>query len=71
MILLNFFRARELKVNEAFEMLKKTLQWRKEMKIDSILKEDFGSDLASDAYMNGVDRVINESSNTLCLHDDF
>ncbi|CAJ2657865.1 unnamed protein product [Trifolium pratense] len=54
-ILLKFLRAREFKVNEAFEMLKKTLKWRKEMKIDSILDEDFGSDLASAAYMNGVD----------------
>ncbi|KEH37089.1 putative cellular retinaldehyde binding/alpha-tocopherol transport, GOLD domain, CRAL/TRIO [Medicago truncatula] len=55
-VLLKFLRAREFKVNEAFEMLKKTLKWRKEMKIDSVLEEDFGSDLASAAYMNGVDR---------------
>ncbi|MCI28885.1 patellin-4-like, partial [Trifolium medium] len=55
-ILLKFLRAREFKVNDAFEMLKKTIKWRKEMKIDSILDEDFGSDLASAAYMNGVDR---------------
>jgi hypothetical protein len=46
-VLLKFLRAREFKVNEAFEMLKKTLKWRKEMKIDSILDEDFGSELAS------------------------
>lgn len=55
-VLLKFLRARDFKVNEAFEMLKKTLKWRKEMKIDSILDEDFGSDLESAAYMNGVDR---------------
>lgn len=55
-ILLKFLRAREFKVNDAFEMLKKTLQWRKESKIDSILEEDLGSDLSSAAYMNGVDR---------------
>lgn len=54
-ILLKFLRAREFKVNEAFEMLKKTLKWRKEQKIDSVIDEDFGSDLASAAYMNGVD----------------
>ncbi|KAF8408727.1 hypothetical protein HHK36_004795 [Tetracentron sinense] len=55
-ILLKFLRAREFRVNEAFEMLKNTLQWRKEFKIDSILDEDLGADLSSVAYMNGVDR---------------
>ncbi|CAH8378344.1 unnamed protein product [Eruca vesicaria subsp. sativa] len=55
-ILLKFLRARDFKVNEAFEMLKKTLKWRKEQKIDSVLGEDFGEDLASAAYMNGLDR---------------
>ncbi|KAF3606017.1 hypothetical protein DY000_02047605 [Brassica cretica] len=54
-ILLKFLRARDFKVNEAFEMLKKTLKWRKEHKIDSILGEDFGEDLASAAYMKGLD----------------
>ncbi|KAM1244977.1 hypothetical protein ACFX2I_036227 [Malus domestica] len=49
-------RAREFKVNEAFEMLKKTLQWRKESKIDSILDEDVCADLSFAAYLNGVDR---------------
>lgn len=55
-VLLKFLRAREFKVNEAFEMLKKTLQWRKDSKIDSILEEDFSEDLSSAAYINGVDR---------------
>ncbi|XP_057970668.1 patellin-4-like [Malania oleifera] len=55
-ILLKFLRAREFKVNEAFEMLKKTLQWRKEFKTGSILNEDLGSDLASTAYITGLDR---------------
>ncbi|GFZ05794.1 Sec14p-like phosphatidylinositol transfer family protein [Actinidia rufa] len=55
-ILLKFLRAREFLVNEAFEMLRNTLQWRKELKIDSILDEDFGADLNSAAYMSGVDR---------------
>ncbi|XP_027338260.1 patellin-4 [Abrus precatorius] len=54
-VLLKFLRAREFKINDAFEMLKKTLNWRKESKIDSVLDEDFGSDLASAAYMSGVD----------------
>ncbi|KAL6567230.1 hypothetical protein OROGR_000898 [Orobanche gracilis] len=56
-ILLKFLRAREFKTNDAFEMLKKTLQWRREFKTDSILdEEDFGADLGSAAYMSGVDR---------------
>ncbi|KAL8089054.1 hypothetical protein AgCh_038715 [Apium graveolens] len=55
-VLLKFLRARDFKVKEAFEMLKKTLEWRKEWKIDSILNEDLGTDLSSAAYMSGVDR---------------
>ncbi|KAK6123824.1 hypothetical protein DH2020_042425 [Rehmannia glutinosa] len=55
-VLLKFLRAREFKVNDAYEMLEKTLQWRKEFKIDSILDEEFGNDLSSAAYMSGVDR---------------
>lgn len=55
-VLLKFLRAREFKVNDAFEMLKKTLQWRKEAKIDSILEEEISPDLNSAAYMNGIDR---------------
>ncbi|XP_010690123.2 patellin-4 [Beta vulgaris subsp. vulgaris] len=55
-ILLKFLRAREFKVNEAFEMLKKTLVWRKDFKIESILDEDLGEDLANAAYMKGNDR---------------
>ncbi|KAB8486528.1 hypothetical protein FH972_025366 [Carpinus fangiana] len=55
-ILLKFLRAREFNANEAFEMLRNTLQWRKENDIDSILNEKFDSDLDSIGYMNGVDR---------------
>ncbi|KAL6991923.1 hypothetical protein U1Q18_010034 [Sarracenia purpurea var. burkii] len=55
-ILLKFLRAREFKPNEAFEMLKKTLQWRKEFKTDSILDEDLGADLSQVGYMSGTDR---------------
>ncbi|XP_009768496.1 patellin-4-like [Nicotiana tabacum] len=54
-VLLKFLRARDYKVNESFEMLKKTLQWRKDFKIQSILDEDLGSDLAPTAYMSGTD----------------
>ncbi|OIW13924.1 hypothetical protein TanjilG_31813 [Lupinus angustifolius] len=55
-VLLKYLMAKEFKVNDAFEMLKKTLQWRKESNIDSIVDEEFDSDLASTAYMLGSDR---------------
>ncbi|XP_057812240.1 patellin-4 isoform X2 [Salvia miltiorrhiza] len=55
-VLLKFLRAREFKVHDALEMLKKTLQWRKEFKIDTLLEEEFEADLAAAAYMSGVDR---------------
>jgi hypothetical protein len=55
-VLLKFLRARDFKVNDALEMLKKTLQWRKESSIDSLLDEEIGVDLSSAFYMNGIDR---------------
>ena len=55
-ILLKFLRAREFKVNEAFEMLKRTLVWRKNFKIGDILDEDLEEDLDNAAYMKGIDR---------------
>ncbi|RYQ79222.1 hypothetical protein Ahy_Scaffold6g107929 isoform A [Arachis hypogaea] len=55
-VLLKFLRAREFKVSDAFEMLKKTLKWRKESSIDSVVDEDFGPGLGSAACMSGVDR---------------
>ncbi|OAY71516.1 patellin-4 isoform X2 [Ananas comosus] len=56
-ILLKFLRARDFKVKDAFEMLEKTLQWRKDSNIDSILDEEgLGSDLDAACYMDGVDR---------------
>lgn len=56
-VLLKFLRARDFKVNDAFQMLEKTLRWRKEYKIDLILDEEFGSDLTSAAYLSGTDRL--------------
>lgn len=55
-ILLKFLRAREFKVNEAFQMLQNTLLWRKKFNINSLLDEAFSNDLNSVAYMDGVDR---------------
>ncbi|KAL0300960.1 UNVERIFIED_CONTAM: Patellin-4 [Sesamum radiatum] len=55
-LLLKFLIAREFKSSDAFEMLRNTLQWRKEQKMDSILDEDFGNDYDSVGYMKGLDR---------------
>ncbi|CAA3009692.1 patellin-4 [Olea europaea subsp. europaea] len=55
-LLLKFLTAREFKVNDAFEMLKNTLKWRKENKIDSIMEEDFGNEYDTMAYTRGLDR---------------
>ncbi|KAJ8765404.1 hypothetical protein K2173_012101 [Erythroxylum novogranatense] len=55
-VLTKFLRAREFRVNEAFEMLRNTMQWRRENKIDSILEENFETELASAGYMDGKDR---------------
>ncbi|PQQ18911.1 patellin-4 [Prunus yedoensis var. nudiflora] len=55
-ILLKFLRARDFEVNDAFEMLRNTLQWRKDNKVDSILDEDFGDDLGSIENMDGTSR---------------
>lgn len=55
-VLLKFLRAREFKVNEAFEMLKKTLRWRKESGVDSAIGEAVDSELSAAAYWDGTDR---------------
>ncbi|KAL0328661.1 UNVERIFIED_CONTAM: Patellin-4 [Sesamum calycinum] len=49
-------KTREFKSSDAFEMLRNTLQWRKEQKMDSILDQDFGNDYDSVGYMKGLDR---------------
>ncbi|XP_059666709.1 patellin-4-like [Cornus florida] len=55
-LLLKFLRARDFDVDEAFEMLRDTLQWRKDFKMDSLLDEDLGAEFGSTAYTSGVDR---------------
>lgn len=48
-ILMKFLKARDFKAIEAFNMLQKTLKWRRRLKIDQIL-EDFGPDLEIAEY---------------------
>ncbi|GAB2298347.1 hypothetical protein Dimus_032415 [Dionaea muscipula] len=56
-VLMKFLKARDWKVTEAFEMLKKTLAWRKEHKVDGILEEELGDDdLAQVVFVKSTDR---------------
>lgn len=57
-VLLKFLKAKEFKVQEAFDMLRKTLTWRKEYKTDAILEEKLHLDLDLEnvLFMNGVDK---------------
>ncbi|XP_021771307.1 patellin-6-like [Chenopodium quinoa] len=57
-ILLKFLRARDFKVNEAYSMLEKSLQWRKEFKADVVVEEELGFKELEGlvAYMHGFDR---------------
>ncbi|KAF8099543.1 hypothetical protein N665_0242s0027 [Sinapis alba] len=59
-ILLKFLRARDFKVKEALTMLKNTVQWRKENKIDDNLVEAEAGEEASEfekmVFAHGVDK---------------
>ncbi|KDP27342.1 hypothetical protein JCGZ_20274 [Jatropha curcas] len=55
-ILLKFLRARDFKVKDAFVMIKNTIRWRKEFKIDELINEDLGDDLEKFVFMHGSDR---------------
>lgn len=55
-ILMKFLKAKRFKVQEAFEMLRKTLKWRRDYKVDSILEEDLGLNLDNFMYLNYHDR---------------
>ncbi|XP_061369897.1 patellin-3-like [Gastrolobium bilobum] len=55
-ILLKFLRARDFKVKDAFAMIKNTIRWRKEFKMDELMEENLGDDLEKVVYMNGFDK---------------
>ncbi|KAA8546280.1 hypothetical protein F0562_002981 [Nyssa sinensis] len=55
-ILLKFLRAREFKVKDAFTMIKNTVRWQKEFGIESLLEEDFGTELEKVVFMHGFDK---------------
>ncbi|KAJ4909463.1 Patellin-1 [Raphanus sativus] len=58
-ILLKFLRARDFKVKEALTMLKNTVQWRKDNKIDDLLESESGeeaSEFEKMVFAHGVDK---------------
>ncbi|XP_038888377.1 patellin-4-like [Benincasa hispida] len=56
-LLQKFLKAKHYKVHEAFEMLRKTLKWRKDYKADGILEEKLGGDLQNlVGFLEGKDR---------------
>ncbi|KAK8970710.1 Patellin-4 [Platanthera guangdongensis] len=58
-VLLKFLRARDFKVKDAFDMLRNTLLWRKENRVDSILGEgegELGEEFGKAGFIDGVDR---------------
>ncbi|CAN8235412.1 unnamed protein product [Cochlearia groenlandica] len=55
-ILLKFLRARDFKVKEALTMLKNTVQWRKDNKIDELVEEEEASEFEKMVFVHGVDK---------------
>lgn len=55
-ILLKFLRARDFKVKEAFTMIKNTIRWRNEFKMEELLDEKLGDELEKFVYMHGFDK---------------
>ncbi|KAG8074942.1 hypothetical protein GUJ93_ZPchr0006g45437 [Zizania palustris] len=57
-VLLKFLRARDFKAGAAFDMLRKTLHWRREWKgfSDGDVGEELPAELANAFYLDGTDR---------------
>ncbi|KAH6780448.1 Sec14p-like phosphatidylinositol transfer family protein [Perilla frutescens var. hirtella] len=55
-ILLKFLRARDFDVKDAYVMLSNTIKWRRDFKVDELLKEDLGDDLEKVVFMHGHDK---------------
>lgn len=55
-VLYKFLKARDFSVDDAFDMLQKTVMWRKENNIDSILEEEFDCEYDNSVCVNGRDR---------------
>ncbi|KAF3525127.1 hypothetical protein F2Q69_00050546 [Brassica cretica] len=55
-VLLKFLRARDFKVKDSLTMLKNTIKWRRDFKIDELVDEDLVDDLDKVVFMHGHDR---------------
>ncbi|KAF7121391.1 hypothetical protein RHSIM_Rhsim13G0035300 [Rhododendron simsii] len=55
-VLLKFLKARDFKVPEAFSMLRRTLKWRREFKVEGILDEKIDSRLENLEFIDGEDK---------------
>lgn len=55
-ILLKFLRARDFDVKDAYVMLSNTIKWRRDFKVDELLKEDLGDYLEKVVFMHGHDK---------------
>ncbi|KAL3813143.1 hypothetical protein ACJIZ3_014411 [Penstemon smallii] len=55
-ILLKFLRVQDFNVKSAFNMIKNTIEWRKEFGIDQLLEEDLGNELDNIKFMNGYSK---------------
>lgn len=55
-VLLKFLRARDFKVKDSLAMLKNTIKWRKDFKIDELVEEELVDDLDKVVFMHGHDR---------------
>ncbi|KAM7527302.1 hypothetical protein LguiB_030712 [Lonicera macranthoides] len=56
-ILIKFLNAKDNKVSEAFKMLQNTLKWRREIKAEGILEENFRSDFENAGFIDGTDKL--------------
>ncbi|KAL6994797.1 hypothetical protein U1Q18_043091 [Sarracenia purpurea var. burkii] len=56
-VLLKFLRSKDFKVSEAFNMLRRTLKWRKEFDVEGIADEKLDSGLENLSSVDGEDKL--------------
>lgn len=64
-VLMKFLEARRYSVSEAFRVLRRTMSWRRDYRVDQILDEKFSPELQSMWCTNGVDR----QGRPICYHN--
>ncbi|XP_052170835.1 patellin-4-like isoform X2 [Diospyros lotus] len=55
-VLMKFLKASDFNASGAFNILRRTLQWRREFNVDGILDEKLGSGFENTAFVNGEDK---------------